>query len=297
MFTADNLRYFLEVARSGRLSDAARKLAVDQTTVGRRITALERAVGQRLFDRRSAGWRLTEAGNRLVRHAETVESALAAAFEEQTSAPGALSGTVRIVAPDGFGAFVLTPELGRIRRQHPALAIELVTATDHGTVAAREFDVAVTLEPPSPRAVTARLLATYSLRLYASPAYLESTAAQGISSVDDLRRHTLIWYVDSLLDIAPLRILDAVVPGADAMVQTNNITGHWLAARAGLGIAPLPSYLGEPDDQLVPVLADEVCVDRKYWVVTPRELATLARVQLVESILHEIVRDNPYFAT
>lgn len=86
MFSADNLRYFLEVARTGRLNDAARNLGVDHTTVGRRITALEKSIGERLFDRSPGGWQLTEAGADLFPRAETVESAVIAAYETRTSA-------------------------------------------------------------------------------------------------------------------------------------------------------------------------------------------------------------------
>ena len=147
---ADHLRYFLHVARTRRLNEAARRLGVDHTTVGRRVTALERALGQRLFDRVSSGWRLTEAGEQLLPRAEAVEAAVAAAYQSSTSTTGTLTGTVRIVSPDGFGAFVITPRLTDLRARHPYLDIELVTATEHGSISARHFDIAVTLERPSP---------------------------------------------------------------------------------------------------------------------------------------------------
>lgn len=292
MFTADHLRFFLEVSRHGRLSDASRALGVDHTTVGRRITSLEKSAGQRLFDRTPSGWRLTEAGRRLVRYAETVESTLIEAFEDQTSSVGALTGSVRIAAPDGFGAFVLTPNLTTLRRAHPDLDVELVTATEHNTLNTREFDIAVTLEQPSPRFVEYRKLATYSLHLYATAEYLQS--AGPIEKVEDLKHHTLIWYVGALLDVAPLRTLDSMLADGRAQIQTNNITGHWLAARSGLGIAPLPSYIGEPDATLVRVVAEQFSVERTYWVAVPRELTGLARVKAVDELLRDVVSAAPH---
>ncbi|MGF0312542.1 LysR family transcriptional regulator [Rhodococcus sp. 06-412-2C] len=292
MFNPDHLRYFLEVSRTGRLTDASRTLGVDHTTVGRRITALEKSAGQRLFDRTPSGWRLTEAGRRLVGYAETVESTLIAAFEDQTSDTGSLRGTVRIAAPDGFGAFVLTPKLGVLRDKHPDLDIELVTATEHNSLATREFDIAITLERPSPRFVVTRRLATYSLELYAAEEYL--AAMSPIHTVDDLRGHTLISYVDALLDVAPLRILDSILPEGRAQIQTNNITGQWIAARSGVGIAPLPSYIGEPDVALTSVLPGVVSVERTYWTVVPRELTGLARVKAVDEFLRSVVTDEQH---
>jgi DNA-binding transcriptional LysR family regulator len=292
VFNPDHLRYFLEVSRTGRLTDASRTLGVDHTTVGRRITALEKSAGQRLFDRTPTGWRLTEAGRRLVGYAETVESTLIAAFEDQTSDTGSLRGTVRIAAPDGFGAFVLTPKLGALRDKHPDLDIELVTATEHNSLATREFDIAITLERPSPRLVVARQLATYTLALYAAERYL--AAQPTIDSVDGLRGHTLISYVDALLDVAPLRILDSILPDGRAQIQTNNITGQWIAARSGVGIAPLPSYIGEPDDTLIAVLPGLVSVERTYWTVIPRELTGLARVKVVDDFIGSVVAEEPH---
>ncbi|KIQ16263.1 LysR family transcriptional regulator [Rhodococcus sp. MEB064] len=292
MFSADHLRFFLEVSRHGRLNDASRVLGVDHTTIGRRITSLEKAAGHRLFDRTPSGWRLTEAGRRLVAYAETVESTLIAAFEDQTTSVGSLTGSVRIAAPDGFGAFVLTPRLTRLRRDHPHLDVELVTATEHDALSTRGFDVAVTLEKPSPRFVSSRKLASYDLRLYASRSYLAD--APPLTELADLRRHVVIWYVDALLDVVPLRILDAMNLDGRPQFQTNNITGQWLAARNGLGVAPLPNYIGEPDDDLVCVLENDFSVRRDYWTAVPRDLSRLARVKAVDDLLTWIADDVPH---
>ncbi|QYB00811.1 LysR family transcriptional regulator [Rhodococcus sp. USK10] len=286
MIDADDLRYFLEVARTGRLVAAGRGLGVNHTTVGRRITALERALGNRLFDRVPTGWVLTDAGHELVVHAESIESALLAAMEGAASGGGRLSGTVRIATPDGFGAFVLAPHLDALYSQHPDLDIEIVTATRHDVLAAREFDVAVTLERPSPRAVDISELADYRLGLYASADYLDTHPR--IAHVLDLHEHALIGYVDSLLDVPALRILDEVLPGHRTRIQTNNITGQWTATAAGLGVSALPLYIGDPDPRLVRILDEEVTVLRKYWLIVPRELQRLARVRAAISALRSI---------
>jgi DNA-binding transcriptional LysR family regulator len=286
MIDADDLRYFLEVARTGRLVAAGRGLGVNHSTVGRRITALERALGNRLFDRVPTGWVLTDAGHELMVHAETIESALLAAMEGAASGGGRLSGTVRIATPDGFGAFILAPNLEELRTQNPDLDIEIVTATRHDVLATREFDVAVTLERPSPRSVDISELADYRLGLYASASYL--AAQPPISHVLDLHEHALIGYVDSLLDVPALRILDEVLPGHRTQIQTNNITGQWTATAAGLGVSALPLYIGDLDTRLVRILPEEITVLRKYWLIVPRELQRLARVRTTITMLRSI---------
>lgn len=287
---ADDLRYFLEAARTGRLTEAARILDVDHTTVSRRITALERRLGRRLFDRSPGGWRLTDAGRLLVPRAEAVESAVVAAYDVQPSSSESLTGSARIVTTDGFGAFVIAPRLVDLRASHPHLDVELVTAIARNSVSERHFDVAVTLEKPTSTAVRAEPLAAYSLRLYASREYLKLHAP--IKQVADLRGHTIIWYVDALLDVEPLRILGSLPHTQKVAAQISNITGHWFAARSGLGVAPLPTYIGAEDPDLVPVLADSIDIRRIYWLVIPRELEGLYRIQAVVDFLKQVVRST-----
>jgi len=129
-------------------------------------------------------------------------------------------------------------------------------------------------------------LADYQLGLYATGDYL---ALHGrITGLADLHEHTLIGYVDAVLDVPPLRILDELVPEHRAQIQTNNIAGQWLAAGASLGVAALPVYIGDADRRLVRVLAETVTLKRTYWLVVPRDIRRLARVCAVVEILRAL---------
>lgn len=292
---AENLRYLLEVARTGRLRDAAARLQVDETTVSRRISRLEQELGVRMFDRTPQGWRITEPARLVLPHAEAVESSMARALEAVVSRAGDLSGTARLLAPDGFGANVLVPGLRPLLDAHPGLSVEVITATSHDLITARDFDVAVTLERPSPRAAAVQHLADYELRCYASRAYLERHGTP--ATVEELRRdHDLIWYVEALLDVAPLRILDELLPRAHARLQTNNITGQHSAARAGLGVALLPTYIGGADPELVGVLPEDLRIRRTYWLVVPRDLTELLRVRVITDAIRSLVAEHPHLS-
>jgi DNA-binding transcriptional LysR family regulator len=292
VISADDLRFFLEVARTGKLVTVARALGVDHTTVGRRISQLEKASGARLFVRAVGAWQLTEAGDRLAIHAEAVESSLLAAAEELSTSKGRLSGTLRIAAPDGFGAFILSPGLGDMRAQHPDLRVEIVTATRLNLLATKEFDVGISLVRPTIRGVESFELAEYALGLYASRQYLQRYGP--ISSPEELIEHSVIGYVDALLDIPALRFLDEALPGLKPAIQTNNITGQWMAAVAGLGVAVLPSFIADPDSRLVRVLEESVAIRRTYWLAVPRELQRLARIRVARQELKELVLEHPY---
>ncbi|WP_142047061.1 LysR family transcriptional regulator [Pseudonocardia kunmingensis] len=285
MVSADDLRYFLAVARRGRLTLAAAQLGVDHTTVGRRVVALERALGQRLFDRAAHGWQLTESGHRLLGPAELVATAVASAEELLGGRGQSLTGAVRIVCPDGFGAFLLAPALGALQRDHPALTVELITASPHVAHTLQEFDLAVIQRVPSSRRVVRQHLTDFYLRLYATPDYLSSHPR--VRSAADLADHVVIWHIDDMLDVPPLSALHALLPSQIA-IQSTNLVAHWQAAAAGVGIAPLPQYIAAHDPRLVPVLP-ELQFRGTYWLALRREHARLTRVRAVEVLMQEIV--------
>lgn len=288
MLAAGDLVYFLAVARAGRLVTAATELKVDHTTVGRRITALERAVGHRLFDRMPSGWVLTERGHALVSAAEAVERALLEAQDLVDSGRSTLSGSVRISCPDGFGSFLLAPALGPVREQHPHLTIEVATATVRLEQTMRDFDLAITLEEPRSAKVLKRPLTSYYIKCYASQDYLDRHPP--LRTREDLATHTTIWYVDQLLQVQPLHAVDSLLPRA-ADIQSTNVVAHWQAAAAGHGIAPLPQYIARHDPRLVQVLPD-VAFRQTYWLALPRNHTRLARVQVMVDVLEALALDR-----
>src|SRR3712207_6412140 len=196
-FDWDDLRFFLAVARAGRLTVAARQLEADHTTVSRRISALEASLKAKLFERSPQGYTLTEQGERLLSHAERMETQALAVSSELGGADLALSGTVRIGAPDGIGTYFLAPELGALAERHPGLTLQLVALPRTFSLSKREADIAVTLEQPTEGRLVSRKLTDYRLRLYASKDYLRRHGP--IADLADLSGKTLVTYVADLL--------------------------------------------------------------------------------------------------
>src|SRR5687768_14443454 len=158
----DNLRFFLELARSGTLQSAARRLAVDHTTVARRIQALEKQVGTPLFSREAGGHRLTEAGRRLQPQVEAMESAFHAVESTAPASQQGLSGLVRIGATEGFGTVVLAPQLALFAQRHPGLTIDLLAMPRLVHLSRREADIVISLERPARGAVVVTKLSDYT---------------------------------------------------------------------------------------------------------------------------------------
>jgi DNA-binding transcriptional LysR family regulator len=295
MISADDLRYFLAVAKHRRLNRAADELRVDHTTVGRRISSLEHSLGQRLFDRSARGWELTPSGGLLVEPAESVAAAMAFAQDAIGRRGTLLQGRVRVACPDGFGAWLFAPAIGALSRANPDLTVEIITATGrHLPLTVRDFDVAVSLEEPTDGArVIKRHLTPFVMRLYATPEYLKSAPA--VRKIDDLANHTLIWFVDRLMDVASLRAVHDALP-MGMRVESTNIAAIWQAAAAGVGIAPLPVFMADPDPRLVRILPS-VEFTSDYWLVLPREHANLAKTQAVARLIESMVTEQQGFIT
>lgn len=282
--SADDLLILLAVARSGTITGAAVRLGVDHSTVSRHVARMEDRVGRRLFDRSPTGWLLTDTGLALRRIGERIQRDLdeaqrAIAHDGEDN----VGGPVRLLTPDAFGTYLAPRALACVLARHRSLRIELLTSTKHLDLRGGEYDIAVSLEPPPSRAVTAARLCTYSLSLFASADYLADHAP--ITCVEDLRDHPLVYYLDGCLDIASLRILDDLLPGVCATVQANSVGAQIQAVLVGHGVGLLPGYAADFHDGLVPVLPAEVSIGRQYWVVVPSSVRRAPHIRTVVAAL------------
>jgi DNA-binding transcriptional LysR family regulator len=276
-FDWDDLRFFLAVARSGRLTAAARRLAADHATVSRRISSLEVSLKAKLFERRPQGYALTPHGEVLLRKAEAMETEALGIQSEIGGADMALSGVVRIGAPDGFGVCFLAPRLAQLTRAHSGLEIQLVAMPRLLSLSKREADIAVTLAPPKEGKIVARKLAEYKLNLYASPSYL--AAHPPIISAEELESHAIVGYIDDLIFTPELDYLDEVLRGMRATLQSSNLVAQMQATIAGAGLCVLPAFMASTQPGLVQVLPDTVSLTRHFWLVVHADLKDVARVR------------------
>lgn len=286
MFEWSDLRHFLEVYRTGTLTLAGRRLGVDQTTVARRIQALEQAVGTRLFDHTNAGHKLTVAGQKLLPRAEAMETMGIAIETEIAGRDHALSGLVRIGATEGFSSFFLAQRLPVLNSRQPNLGIELISFPRFVNLSNREADIAIGQERPTGGRIVASKLTDYALQLYAAPDYLARNPT--IRSRKDLDSHAFVGYVDDLLYTKELRYLESVCRAPRVAFSSTSIIAQYNAAIAGAGIAILPVYMVSLNSGLETVLSDDVKLTRSYWITTRSEQLKLARVRMAWDFIKEV---------
>ncbi|MCK9914315.1 LysR family transcriptional regulator [Microbacteriaceae bacterium K1510] len=284
----DDLRYFLAVARTGKLTTAARRLHVDHATCSRRVAALETALAAKLFERRPQGYFLTNYGNSLMAMAEAMESQVLAAQKEVGGQDSSLSGTVRIGAPDGFTTYFLAPRIGQLTAKYPELEIQLVASPRLLSLSKREADIAISLNRPIEGKVVARKLTDYDLALFASRDYLKS--ATPIRTPQDLFAHPIIGYVDDLIFAPELNYLDEIATGLRAKLQSSNLIAQMTATVAGRGVCVLPLFMTAQQPTLVRVLPKSVGLRRSFWLTVHADLRNLARMRVISDFLSSEVR-------
>lgn len=299
MLDWQDIQIFLEVARSQRLTDAARRLGLDHSTLSRRTRRFEQKLNTQLFERSTHGYHLTEAGQRLLAHAEEMARHAFEAGESLTDQNHQIGGQIRLGVTEGFGTWVIAPLLSAFCERHPGVTLDLLALPRVVNLSRHEADLAITVERPvSPGLVISRLC-DYRLRLYGSRDYLQRHGTP--ARLAELGAHRLIGYVDDLIFSEQLSylepLLDPAVVGTPphfAMRSTSVTTQH-AAALYGAGLAVLPCFMAETSESLVTVLDDEVAIDRQFWITARQEQRRLARVRLLWDFLREALDANRAF--
>jgi DNA-binding transcriptional LysR family regulator len=299
MLDWQDIQIFLEVARSQRLTDAARRLGLDHSTLSRRTRRFEQRLNTQLFERSTHGYQLTEAGQQLLAHAEEMARHAFEAGESLTDQNHQLSGQIRLGVTEGFGTWVIAPLLSAFCERHPGITLDLLALPRVVNLSRHEADLAITVErPANPGMVIARLC-DYRLRLYASHVYL---ARHGTPQrLGELGAHRLIGYVDDLIFSEQLNYLDPLLDPAVVgqpphfAIRSTSVTTQHAACLHGAGLAVLPCFMANTSETLVNVLEDEVEVVRQFWITARQEQRRLARVRLLWDFLREALDANHAF--
>lgn len=289
----DDVRIFLAVARAGQILGAARRLELNHATVSRRIAALEDSLGAKLFRRLTTGSELTGAGERFLAVAERMEADMIAARSELAGGDEAISGTVRIGAPDGFGVAFLASRLGALTARHAGLKIQLVPVPRSFSLSRREADIAITTERPTEGRLVAQKLVDYSLGLYASRAYAEANGLPATPA--ELKAHRLVGYVPDLVFSPSLAYAPEFLPDWDAAFSISSAMGQVEAVRAGAGIGILHAFIARALPELIPVEAAKP-IRRAYWLVYHETVRPLRRIQAAaEFIIRAVEQEKRLF--
>ena len=257
-FAWDDLRYFLAFARAGSMQAAAKALGVNQSTVQRRIAALEERVGRPLIERHFGSYRLTELGEQLRPAAEGVEAAAAAFERHRAACDKGLTGTVRLTCGSGVASRLRrTPLIDAFHARYPGLRFELVSSDRFLDLSKGEADIAIRLGEPKDEALVGRKIADASWSVYASRAYVERHGRP--HNAEDLNNHLIIGCDGPIANYPGARWLRSMAP--HATVATRN--DHWQ---------------GDSESELVRVIENTGLV-LPYYLLMHRDMQKTPRVR------------------
>lgn len=260
----DDLRIFLAVARAESLSGAGRVLKCDAATVGRRIARLEEGAGAKLFVKSPQGYTLSEAGARLLPHAEAAEQALVAAQEELSGAAGVLTGQLRIGAPDGCANYLLPQVCSALCDANPGLEIQIVALPRVFNLSKREADMAIAVSRPTAGRLTVQKLADYQLHLAAHRDYLATHPP--VTTRADLRGHRMIGYIPDMIFDKELDYL-AETGAAAVGLGSNSVSVQMQMVRAGAGLGIVHDFAIPFCPGVQRVMVDQIGLTRTFWLI------------------------------
>lgn len=287
----DDVRVFLYAARTGSLSQAARRLQIDHSTVSRRIAQLEASIGSAVLTRQRSGLKLNGVGELLLRHAERMESAVVSFKEELHADQAAVFGNVRLAMMEGIASLYIAERCIELKKVAPGITLELVTSPQTIHVNRREADLFLGFFKPAGQGLISEKIGCFRLCLYASQAYLDRNGTPAHPS--DLQDHAFASYIEDLILVDAVRWLMDVVKLPTVVFHSNSMIAQMNAAVGGLGIVFLPTFSVARRPELIPILADQVTATREVWLNVHSDLQFSPRILAVRSFLKNLFKSDP----
>lgn len=274
MFDWSDLRYLLAIAEHGSTIAAARVIGVSQSTVQRRLLALDQALGRPLTTRTPQGYALTDYGAVLLPHARTVGEAADRFAQHAADAINSHRGLIRITCPEPIVPRLM-PLIEQFQQRRPDLQVEFVTSDRYLDLAKGDADVAFR-SGDTDADLVGRKVADSIWSVYASTAYVERHGRPG--SEADLRGHALVTLDSPMAQHRVVTWLDQVAPEAVRVARASSVLGLFQSVRSGVGIAPLPANLADADVTLVRLFGPVPALRRTWKLLTTRALRREPRI-------------------
>lgn len=284
----DDIRFFLAVAREGTMSGGAKLLGVNQSTVSRRIVALEERYGTRLLEKLPTGYVLTPAGETLIRSAESIEEEMANIDRQILGQDSQLMGSIHITTVDTLAQKLLAPMLTKFLFNHPEIEIELSATYDPVSLSKREADVALRASKNPPENLVGRRLAKAAYAIYGSNAYLDKMmefhALQHMDLQDEESPFNWIGWDD---EMTKEKWLGPGYPKSRVRCRVNSISTMFETVRAGMGLAQMPCFMGDADSSLRRLSNSPIETPLDIWLLTHADLRQTAKIRVFMDFLSE----------
>ena len=284
----DDVRFFLAVAKTGSFSAAATQLNTKQTTVGRRIQALERRLGAKLFDRHRHGMEVTPAARGVLMQAESMMSNATSIERHLAGLDREMAGIVRVAATEGLAANWLVPRLSELRRIHADIVVQVIVGDQVLDLATRQADLAIRYFRPTSNQLVAARVGQFNMSIFAAPSYVEQYGMP--QRLEDLSEHHIVDHT-TLHSLSVMKAWSEVVERSTSIVlRTNSSYAALEAVKVGYGLSVFPDYVMKASNILrAPI---ELNISRDVWLVSHEETNKGIRIRTVIDYVRERFRQD-----
>ncbi|MGL4634394.1 MAG: LysR family transcriptional regulator [Beijerinckiaceae bacterium] len=286
----DEFRLVKAIAETGSLAGAGDVLALNHSTVFRRLNALETDLGSRLFERSRTGYVPTPAGEEMVTIAARMFEEITD-FERRVAGRDVKpSGELRVTTNDSLVAHLTTPLFGAFCRQFPEIKLDVVIENRALNLSRRDADVAIRATAEPPETLVGRRIASIAWSVYGA----KGTSIQPTDDPSDLSEQPWIGFGDAISTIGPARWMARAVAPSKIVYRLNTVLGLSQAVEAGLGIGFVPCFIGDKAPGLVRLLRSPMVFDSSLWMLTHPDLKNSARVRaFVDFMGRELIKHKP----
>lgn len=274
----DDIRYFLAVIEAGSVTAAAVQLGVNHSTVSRRVSVFETALGTRLFDRGPSGWAITSSGENLLPSAKEMAEAVHGLGRKVDGADETLNGVLRITAPHLCFQLLLGPPLKAFSDKYPDIQLQLIASDEPLNLAYGDSDVAFRITNDPPPNLVGKRLATVAYAIYATEELQQRLEDEQLSVP------AVTWIGDGQSIPPWIRKTHANV---EVNCRVNRLDTMLEIARQGIAVAQLPCVMGDTESRvrrLPDIVADP---GWGLWILSHVDLRMNARVRIFRDFMRE----------
>ncbi|MEL6553736.1 MAG: LysR family transcriptional regulator [Cyanobacteria bacterium J06621_11] len=279
----DDLKIFLALSRQGSARAAADKLGIHHSTITRRIEAFEATQKAHLFDRLHTGYSLTPAGEALLESAARIEAEIDSIERNILGKEVELKGDIRVTMPDAIAIHLLMPDIVRFMDTYPDINVKVQVSYSLLSLTKRETDIAIRLTDKPLEHLVGRKLIRYHIANYAAKQYLKERNFP-------TKRENVHWIGWNYPVACDEWIAQSEFPTLPARGYFNNALAQLAAVKAGLGIARLPCFMGDPDPSIQRIPPGKSTPFHDIWILTHKDLLSTARIQLFMDFIAEAFR-------
>lgn len=269
----NDLRYVKAIADYGSVAEASKKLDVHQSTVFRKLNAIEKNLGVRLFERLPNGYVKTAAGEDVIQAAERIEADISALNRRISGQDMRPSGKIRVTMTDVFVKF-LAPCLADFRLAYPEIEIEILVSRDVLNLTKRDADLAIRMTKKPLETLVGRRISRVAVAVYGAKKYLNNH-----HNLSHLNQHNWIITDEGTIDSATVRWLKQNVSDLKCQYRFNTCMGILAGVQEDLGLGLLPCYLGDSDPNLARVSLPIPELEKQLWILTHEDLRYVTRIR------------------